>query len=151
MIAPQEDVDWGDPKQHFAWALRNMPSYAGYGAVTHPGMLTTWSEHLVKVGAVHVDYLRTLADEDGNIHVSKLPKQQIKWQPPFRGPRSNYNNAARWVSSDTEPIQPMRLPDVRELTQQENEYMIQQYRDAGLIKDAVVGPALAGEELGDST
>lgn len=122
-----------------------MPTPFGSGAVTHPAMLLTWSEHLVKAGAVHVDYLRTLADENGNIHVSKLPRQLIKWQPPFRGPHSTYNNAARWVESDAEPIVPVRLPDIRQLTQQENEFMLQQYRDAGMIKEDSPGPVLAEE------
>lgn len=145
MIPTQDTVDWTDPQQHFAWAMRNMPTPFGTGAVTHPGMLVTWSEHLWKCGFAHRDYLEQLADEDGNIHVSKLPRQSIKWQPPFRGPQSNYNNAARWVESSAEPIEPVRLPDIRQLTQQENEFMLQQYRDAGMIKENAPGPALAEE------
>jgi hypothetical protein len=145
MIPPQEQVDWKQPEQHFAWALKNMPTFFGNGAVTHPSILTTWSKHLWDAGFAHRDYLEGLADEDGNIHVSKLPQQVIRWQPPFRGPNSTYNNAARWVSADTEPVRPMRIPDIRELTQQENEYMIKQYRDAGLIQNQTVGAPLAEE------
>lgn len=135
MIKPQEDVNWSDPQQHFAWALRNMPSFFGTGAVTHPAILLQWSEHLWECGFAHRDYLEGLADENGNIHVSQLPIQNIRWQPPFRGPYSTYNNAARWVGNDQTPPPLMRLPNVMELTQQENEYMLQQYKDAGLIKD----------------
>ncbi|AEK07394.1 hypothetical protein ROCKSTAR_28 [Mycobacterium phage Rockstar] len=137
MIKPQEEVDWKKPEEHFAWALRNMPTFAGIGAVTHPGFLKTWSKHLWDCGFAHRDYLESLADEDGNIHVSKLPKQRIRWQAPFRGARSNYNNAARWVSMDTPAPKPMKLPDVRQLTQQENEFMLRQYRELGLINDYI--------------
>ena len=38
----QENVNWDDPKQHFVWGLRNLPTFAGVGAVTHPGFLEQW-------------------------------------------------------------------------------------------------------------
>lgn len=136
MIPLQEDVDWNDPQQHCVWALRSMPVFAGAGMVTHPGFLRAWSEHLVAAGFVHVDYLKTLADSDGNIHVSKLPKQRIKFQQPVRGPRNGYNNAARWVPVSTPDPEPMHIPDIRQLTVQENQAMIDQYRDAGMISDS---------------
>lgn len=128
-----------NPEEHFLWALRNMPAFAGAGMVTHPGFLRKWSEHLWNCGFAHRDYLEGLADEDGNIHVSKLPRQTIKFQPPVRGPRHGYNNAARWVSSDTPDPQPINLPDIRQLTIQENEAMIEQYRSAGMIPPAERG------------
>ena len=43
--------------------------------------------------------------------------------------------------------EPMRLPDIRKLTAQENEAMIQQYRDAGMIPTDRPGPELAQEIL----
>lgn len=147
-LPTQDTVNWNNPEEHFAWALRNMPTFAGVGAVTHPGIIREWSKHLVAAGFAHRDYLEGLADEDGNIHVSRLPKQTIKWQPAIRGPHSIYNNAARWVSMNTPDPEPLRLPDVRELTQQENEVMLRQYKEIGLIKDAAYGPVLA-EELDD--
>ena len=150
MIKDQDSVNWGDPKEHFAWALRNMPTFFGTGAVTHPGILVSWSEHLFKCGFAHRDYLEGLADEDGNIHVSKLPRQTIRWQPAFRGPRSAYNNAARWVSSDAPPIEPVRIPNIHELTQQENEYMLSQYRAAGMIPDNSPGPVVAEVHVDDT-
>jgi hypothetical protein len=110
-----------------------MPTLAGSGMVTHPGFLRQWSAHLWACGFAHRDYLEGLADEDGNIHVSKLPKQTIKFQPAVRGPRHGYNNAARWVPDDTPDPQPINLPDIRQLTVQENEIMLQQYRAAGMI------------------
>lgn len=134
-----------NPSEHAKWALRNLPMVAGVGAVTHPSFLKGWSEHLWKCGFRHIDWFREQADEDGNIHVSKLPEQEIKYQHPFRGPHHPLNNAARWVSpSDGEP-EPMRIPNIKELTDQENKAMLQQYTDAGLIKDGKIGPPLGGE------
>ncbi|AOT24685.1 minor tail protein [Mycobacterium phage Stasia] len=148
MIKPQDEVDWNKPEEHFAWALRNMPMLAGVGAVTHPGFLTQWSKHLWECGFAHRDYLERLADEDGNIHVSRLPKQRIRWQAPFRGPRSNYNNAARWVSKNAPEPEPVRLPDVSQMTQQEQEFMLGQFRELGLIRDYIPQPDTA-QELND--
>lgn len=133
MIPTKEQADLSNPEEHFLWALRNMPTLAGSGMVTHPGFLRQWSAHLWACGFAHRDYLEGLADEDGNIHVSKLPKQTIKFQPAVRGPRHGYNNAARWVPDDTPDPQPINLPDIRQLTVQENEIMLQQYRAAGMI------------------
>ncbi|WKW87245.1 hypothetical protein SEA_CHARGERPOWER_30 [Mycobacterium phage Chargerpower] len=144
-IPSQKDHDPKDPRQHAIWALRNLPMVAGVGAITHPGYLADWSEHLWKAGFRHVDSLRELADEDGNIHVSQLPEQTIKFQPAFRGQRHDMNHAARWVEHDTPDPEPVRIPDIRKLTQQENEAMLQQYREAGMIPDNRPGPAMAEE------
>ncbi|AGR46443.1 hypothetical protein ODIN_28 [Mycobacterium phage Odin] len=144
-IPSQESHDPTDPRQHVVWALRNLPMVAGVGAITHPGYLADWSEHLWKCGFRHVDALRALADEDGNIHVSQLPEQSIKFQPAFRGQRSDYNNAARWVGVDEPEPEPVRIPDIRKLTQQENRAMLAQYERDGWIKDGSHGPAMAEE------
>lgn len=134
MIPDQDNCDWTKSEEHLAWALRNMPTFAGVGAVTHPGFLRTWSKHLVEAGAVHVDYLRTLADANGNINVSQLPRQTKKWQPAFRGQRHGFNNAARWVSVGAPAPQPYRLQDVSKLTQQEQQAMVRQLIQTGAIK-----------------
>lgn len=145
MIPEQEDVDWKDPEQHFSWALRNMPMVAGNGGVTHPGIIKTWSTHLSECGFAHRDYLEGLADEDGKIHVSQLPRQTKKFQKAIRGPYSHYNNASRWVTPDTPDPKPQRLPDIHKLTQQEQQVMVQQFRAAGLIPDHRPQPSLAEE------
>ena len=147
MIPTQETHNPRDPKQHFVWALRNLPLVAGVGAITHPGYMASWSEHLWNCGFAHRDYLEGLADADGNIHVSQLPRQTIKFQPAFRGQRSDYNNAARWVGMDEPDPEPVVIPDIRKLTQQENEYMLRQYREAGMIPDNKPVPILAEVEL----
>lgn len=100
-IPSQQEADPHNPEEHVVWALRNMPTFAGIGAVTHPGFLRQWSKHLWECGFRHRDYLEGLADENGNIHVSQLPEQTIELQGAFRGPSHIYNNAARWVGYPT--------------------------------------------------
>jgi hypothetical protein len=145
MIPAQEDVDFNAPEEHFSWAMKMMPTFAGIGAVTHPGFLRQWSKHLWDCGFAHRDYLEGLADKDGNIHVSKLPKQRIKLQKALRGPRNLYNNAAVWVPYDSTEPPKMRLPDISQLTVEENEAMLEQYRAAGLIPGGAAEPVMAGE------
>ena len=135
MIPSQQQVDFNNPEEHFLWALRNLPAVAGAGMVTHPAFLREWSKHLWACGFAHRDYLASLADEDGNIHVSRLPKQRIKLNQPVRGPRHIYNAAATWVPIDSADAQPSTVPDIRELTVQENAAMLAQYRAAGMINE----------------
>ena len=137
-----------NPQEHFVWALRNMPAFAGAGVVTHPGFLRSWSEHLWNCGFAHRDWLERQADENGMIHVSKLPRQIIKLQQAMRGPRHIYNNATRWVSIDQVELAPVNLPDIRQLTIQENEVMLDQYRQAGMIPPEPQQPVLAEEQDG---
>jgi hypothetical protein len=144
----QETADFKKPEEHFSWALRNMPSFAGTGAVTHPGFLTTWSKHLWECGFAHRDYLVGLADADGNINVSQLPKQIIRFQKPFRGPRHGYNNAARWVPVGTVDAPPMQLQDMSKLTLQEQHFQAEQLRELGVIP-ADKPPHHTAEELND--
>jgi len=139
-IPSQQEHNPGNPEEHFTWALRNMPTYAGVGMVTHSGFLRLWSKHLWQCGFAHRDYLASLADEDGNIHVSKLPAQTIKFQEPFRGPHHQYNNAGRWVPVSTPDPEPMHIPDIRDLTTQENQAMIEQYRRAGWLDNVTAAP-----------
>lgn len=143
MQPTQENTDFTEPEKHLAWTLRNLPAYAGSGLVTHPGFLLEWAEHLWACGVAHRDYLASLADENGNIHVSKLPAQTIKWQQAARGPRHGYNPAARWVPANTPDPAPVNLPDIRELTIQENAVMLEQYRAAGMIDGYAPQPSTA--------
>jgi hypothetical protein len=131
-IPLQADHDPTDPEEHFLWALRNMPTIAGIGAVTHPGFLRAWSRHLWEAGFRHRDALAAMADEDGNIHVSKLPEQQIKFQPPFRGPDHTYNNAARWVKHDAPDPEPFVVPNISSMTSQEQYALAYQLDKAGV-------------------
>lgn len=135
MIPTQDQANMDDPEEHVLWALKNLPNVGGVGQVTHPDILRKWSKHLVECGFAHRDWLAGLADEDGNIHVSQLPEQKIKWQVAPRGPRHDYNPASQWVASDEPEPEVMRLPDIRQLTPQENAAMLAQYYAAGMIPD----------------
>lgn len=146
MIPSQQEANMRNPEEHFAWALRSLPAFAGAGMVTHPGFLRKWSAHLWQCGFVHRDYLEGLADENGMIPVSRLPQQTLKFQQPVRGPRHHYNPAARWVDATTPDPEPLRLPDIRQLTRQENEAMLSQYRAAGMIPDYAPAPMVAEVE-----
>ena len=146
MIPPQDEADFNNPEEAVAWALRNMPTFAGVGAVTHPGFLKQWSRHLVDCGFVHVSQVTAMADKDGNVNVSKLPKQRIKMINPIRGARHHYNPAAVWVPVDAKEPPRTRIPDIRQLTHNEQEGLLEQFRVAGRIPDPYVGPAMAGEE-----
>jgi len=140
-IPTQESHDPSDPEEHFLWALRNMPMFAGVGAITHPGILRTWSKHLWDAGFRHSDYLKSLAD-DKTISVDKLPKQGIKFQAPARGPRHSLNNAARWVPvGDASDPEPVRIPNVQAMTIQERQALLYQFYELGLIPQAPTGPA----------
>lgn len=121
----------GDPRQHAAWALYLAPTMAGAGAITHPHILADWSEHLHACGFRHVDEIAKLADDDGNIHVSKLPKQRVKLQPAIYGHKNGMNASARWVPIDTpdqETPEP-EMPNVDELTAMQREAVWHQLKD----------------------
>lgn len=154
-IPSQQEANFHKPEEHFLWALRNLPTFAGSGMITHSGFLRGWSKHLWECGFAHRDYLETLADSDGNINVSQLPKQQIKFQEAFRGPHHTYNNAARWVREGEPDPQPVRIPDIQKLTTQERHALLYQFKQAGMVPDDSPKPSVAHvlkeEDLDDTT
>ncbi|MCA2331643.1 DUF2744 domain-containing protein [Mycobacterium avium] len=147
-IPSQAECDPESPEEHFLWALRNMPSFAGSGVITHSGFLRTWSKHLWECGFAHRDYLEGLADENGNIHVSRLPKQQIKFQEAFRGPQHTFNNAARWVRADSPEPEVMSIPDPAQFTQQEQYALAYRLYQNGIRIPEEAKPTVA-EEFND--
>lgn len=144
-IPSQSEADMQNPSEHFLWALRNMPSFAGSGCITHSGFLSEWSKHLWQCGFAHRDYLEGLADADGNIHVSKLPLQTIKFQEAFRGPHHTFNNAARWVQADEPDPQPVIIPNLREHTIQEQYVLAYQLKELGIVIPDDAMPSVAQE------
>lgn len=133
-LPTQNETEVSKPETHLAWTLHNIPTIAGFGAITNPHMLLSWAQHLWRCGVAHRDYLVTLADEDGNIHVSKLPKQQIEFHKAIRGPYSHYNQAARWVEVGTEAPEPMVVQDPADLTQQEQQAVAERLIEIGAIQ-----------------
>ncbi|ASR77134.1 minor tail protein [Mycobacterium phage MyraDee] len=144
-IPSQQECDPTKPEEHALWALRSLPSFAGSGVVTHSGFLRLWSKHLWEAGFAHRDYLEGLADEDGNIHVSRLPKQQIRFQDAFRGPHHTYNNAARWVRVTDQDPEPIVIPNIQDLTIQEQHALLYQFQAAGMVPDGPPKPNVAQE------
>ena len=142
-IPSQAEADLSNPEEHFVWALRNLPMMAGSGMLAFSGFIRGWSKHLWECGFAHRDYLVGLADEDGNIHVSKLPKQQIRFQEAFRGPHHTYNNAARWVKEGEPDPQPVVIPNIHQLTTQEKHALLYQFKQAGMIPDNPPKPPTA--------
>lgn len=142
-IPNQEQCNPGKPDEHFLWALRAMPMIAGSGMMTHPGFLRGWSKHLWECGFAHRDYLAGLADADGNIHVSKLPAQQIEFQPPFRGPQHGYNPASQWVKPGTAAPQPVTIPDINEWATNEQYVLAYQLKECGVVIPDAVKPSTA--------
>jgi hypothetical protein len=131
-IPSQDETDFTDPEQHFMWALRGLPMLAGSGLLTHSSFLRLWSKHLWESGCAHRDYLESLADEEGNIHVSQLPEQKIRFQEAFRGPHHQYNPAARWVRANEPDPEPVEVPNIRDMTIQEQYVMAAQLKAAGV-------------------
>lgn len=142
-IPPQGEVNLGNPEEHFLPWLRNMPMIAGIGAVTHPGVLRAWSKHLWECGNVSRDYLLTLADENGHIHISQLPEQTKKLQLPIRGPYDTYNNAAQWVATDKPDPKPFVIQDVRQMTIQEQHAVRDMLIETGVVTVPQPQPSLA--------
>lgn len=144
VIPLQQDTNFEDPEEHFLFALRNIPMLAGSGMMTNSGFYRKWSEHLWKVGCAHRDYLASLANADGFIHVDQLPKQQVVFQEAFRGPGHTYNAAARWVPVEMANEHPpvVKIPDLTKMTDQERWVLAyQQKRDGFTIPDAIMPPA----------
>lgn len=134
-VPTQESTDLSKPEEHLMWVLQNMPMMAGTGAITAQPILKVIAKHLWETGTAHRDYLESLADENGNIHVSKLPKQHKKFIPPVRGPRHGFNNASRWVGMNEHSPAPMVVQDPRSLTAQEREAQLSIYREMGAIPE----------------
>jgi hypothetical protein len=84
-----------------------------------------------------------LADENGMISVDQLPQQRIQFQKAMRGARNIFNNAATWVPVGTPAPKLIKLPVITQLTREENEAMLKQYRDAGMIGDGPPKPDVA--------
>jgi Protein of unknown function (DUF2744) len=135
MLPNQAESNMNNPEEHVAWALRSLPTIAGTGSVTNPMFLKAWSKHLVECGFAHRDYLASLADENGYIHVSQLPEQRIKYQDPIRGQYHHYNNASRWVPMDAPDPKPSVIPDVRKYTIQEQNAIKHMLIETGVVKE----------------
>jgi hypothetical protein len=121
------------PEEHFAWALCNVPGIGPgpEGTSIPPAWAEAISKHLHELGFVFAPYLARKAGPDGTIHVDDLPKQTKKFLRPYRGDQTHYNPASQWVPMETEEPEPIMLPDVNQLTPQEREALLNQFRERG--------------------
>lgn len=141
-LKTQADTDFNKPEEHFGWALRNVP-----GMGSDVSIPAAWAEkisaHLVEIGFIFGPHLLQYADENGNIPVAKIPVQTKKLLPPFRGPHNHFNAAVSWVPMDTPDPNPIVLPDVNKLTEQERQALLDAFRARGDIAEPEPAPNYA--------
>lgn len=132
----QHEADLGDPKQRFAWALRGVEVRGMPMAIPEP-VLEEISEHLSRAGAIHIDQVaQALAGEESGLAqriLSRLPKQEIHYQPPIRGQDHILNTSGEWKPVE-EPIQEPLVPSADKMTPQEKAKMIAEFKEEGLIE-----------------
>ena len=130
----QDCIASDDPKVRHQWVLIALPFHGMTPFTMEPELREQWSERLDEAGYRHVDQLRALADEDGNIHVSQLPEQKVKFIPPHRGQQQALNNSGVWVGIDEEAPDPVALPNMAEYTTHEKAFVAEQLYYDGTIK-----------------
>ena len=124
-----------DPEVKNQWALVALPFHGSTPFPIEDALRPQWSKHLDDLGYVWGPGLAELADENGNIHVSQLPVQKIKFRPPFRGQQHTLNNSGAWVPIDDPDLDPVVLPDVSAYTRHEQEVIAEQLRQEGVIHE----------------
>ena len=124
-----------DPELMNQFVFVALPFHGQTPYTVEDALLPQWSKRLDDVGFVWAPRLAELADENGNIHVSQLPSPKIKFRAPFRGQQNSYNNSGVWVDiNDTDP-DPVVLPDVTTYTRHEQEVIVEQLRQEGVIHE----------------
>lgn len=130
-IPLQEDCDPTKPEEAALWASMYIP-VAGRSPMVFPRMIGEhFSKHYTECGFVHVDYIRSLADENGMVHVDKLPKQKKKFRRPYRGQQNLFNGMGMFVPMDDEDPEPIRIQDPAAMTVHEREAQVERLRYLG--------------------
>lgn len=127
-----------DPKQKNQWALVAIKLAGDTEFTPNPEAREWMSEHLDDLAIVYAPDLAKLADENGNIHVSQLPERKKKLRTPHRGQQHYLNNTSEWVGIDEPDVAPVALPNMNEYTRHEQEFVAEQLRYHGVVKDAPV-------------
>lgn len=138
----QDCIESDDPTIRHQWVFVALPFHGMTPFTMEPQLREQWSERIDEAGYRHVDQIRALADENGNIHVSQLPEQKVKFIPPHRGQQQHLNNSGVWVGMDEEAPDPVALPNVEEYTRHEQEFIAEQLRYHGVVRD--LEPEVAG-------
>ena len=135
-IPLQSECDPTKPEEALLWASMNIP-VAGRSPMVFPRMIgEALSKHYSECGFVHVGYIRSLADENGMVHVDRLPEQKKKFQRPYRGQQHVLNGMGGWVSMDAEEPEPIVVQDPVLLAQNERDAQLERYRYLGYKIDA---------------
>lgn len=106
------------PHRWLPW-LRGIPMANGDPTNFQIHDAQAFAVHLEKCGFVWGPELAALANEDGYIHVSQLPVQQIKQLPPEHGPDIWVNPTGKWVPVDAPDPEPTKVLDLTELTDEQ--------------------------------
>lgn len=125
-LKSQDLCDANDPEEHFLWALTSVPGVGNSPLMIPIQMAKQISQHLYEAGFRHVP-----------------AKQEKKWLRPYRGDQSHLNPGGKWVPMDTEEPEPVRIPDINQLTVHEREALLAQYRAQGLIPEPEPAPNVA--------
>ena len=128
-----ENCDQSDPKTRHQWLFVAWPFVGDQTFTPQDDLLEKWSQRVDDCAMVYAPSLEALADENGNIHVSKLPQPKIKLLKPNRGPDHTLNGATGWVGVDEPDPDPVIIPDVGAYTRNEQEIIAEQLRYHGVI------------------
>lgn len=151
-IPRQSECDPTKPEQALLWASMYIP-VTGRSPMVFPRMIAeTFSKHYSECGFVHVDYIRSMADDNGMVHVDRLPRQQKKFRRPHRGQQHVLNGMGGWVPIDDEDHDPVTIQDPATMTVHEREAQVEQLRYLGYkINEPDPGTAKASVGQAPST
>lgn len=130
-IPTKESCDPSKPSEAMLWACMYIP-VAGRSPMVFPRMIAEKiSEHFVECGFVHVDDIAALADENGMVRVSDLPKQKKKLMRPYRGQQHQLNPMGQWVGMDEPEPEPVVIQDPAAMTVHERAAQVERLRYLG--------------------
>lgn len=104
----RENCDPKNPYQAFLWMLVALPYQTGGPMAFPTDYMQFVSKHEWDLGAHSWDYLVSIADENGMIHVSQLHEPTKKYQPPLATDANWMTSPGRWVPIDTPDNDPRR-------------------------------------------
>ncbi len=129
----QSNCNQDDPREANQWLFVDLQFGPNQPYTPDQRMLPDWSERVSDAGFVHVDNVRKLADANGMVHVDQLPKQKLRYRPPYRGQQHTLNHGV-WVPMDEKDPEPFAVPDPAEFTSHEQEAMAERLYHTGVLK-----------------
>ncbi|WP_080735987.1 phage gene 29 protein family protein [Rhodococcoides fascians] len=110
-----------DPQQKYQWAFVAIKLAGDTEFTPNPEAREWMSQHLEDLGFRH----------DPELMLKKL-------RTPHRGQQHYLNNTSEWVGIDEPDVAPVALPNMEEYTRHEQEFVAEQLRYHGVVKDAPV-------------